>query len=387
MRERDDMTFSMSEHRRRLQGLRERIEQRRLDAVIITDPENLYYLTEYQTTGYSYFQALVVPLESEPFMVTRLLEETNVHARTWVEHTRPYTDAGDAIETLWHALREFGLDRQRIGYERNSYYFPAYQQDRMQASFLFGQLVDCYGIVEELRITKSDEEIEVMRRAARATEAAMQAGLDAVAPGVNENDVAAEVHAAMFRSGGEYPAVSPYITSGPRALIGHATWEGRTIEADECVFLEIGGCYRRYHTAMMRTCFTGEPPASMREAERITGAALDELLGIIRPGTTAAEVYQITHQIVHENTIGGRLITRAGYSIGIAFAPSWDEGYILSLKAGEKTALRENMTFHLIPWMYGVDDAHVMGQSETLRVTRDGCERLLDVERGLFVRA
>ena len=63
MNERDDMTFPLEEYNRRLKELRERMARRRLDAVIITDPENLMYLTDYQTTGYSFFQALVVPLE------------------------------------------------------------------------------------------------------------------------------------------------------------------------------------------------------------------------------------------------------------------------------------------------------------------------------------
>lgn len=54
MRERDDMTFEPAEYRRRLFELRERMARRQLDAVVITDPENLMYLTDYQTTGYSF---------------------------------------------------------------------------------------------------------------------------------------------------------------------------------------------------------------------------------------------------------------------------------------------------------------------------------------------
>jgi len=64
----------------------------------------------------------VVPLEDEPFMITRALEESNVFARTWVEQSRPYPDTGDAIQMLLDALREFRLDDKRIGYERNSYF-------------------------------------------------------------------------------------------------------------------------------------------------------------------------------------------------------------------------------------------------------------------------
>lgn len=387
MREHDGLSFSFSEYRRRVNELRRRMEERNIEVAVITAPDNLHYLTGYQTTGYSYFQALVVPLDGEPFMITRLLEETNVWPRTWVEITRPYTDTGDAIQTLWHSLREFDLEDKVIGYERNSYFFPAYQQERMVATFSHGHFVDCYGIVEESRIVKSEEEIDFMRRAARATEAGMAAGLEAVREGITENEIAAIVHKAMYEAGGEYPAVSPYITSGPRCLIGHATWEGRTVGRDECVFLEIGGCYRRYHTAMMRTAYTGKPPGSMVEAEAIARDAIDAVMETIKPGVTSAEVDHVAREIISRNDFGAFLITRAGYSIGIAFPPSWDEGYILSLKPGDNTPLRENMTLHLIPWLYGVDGDKLMAISETVRVTADGCESFFDRPRRLHVAA
>ena len=88
MIERDDMTFPHTEYVRRIEELRQRIQERHLDAVVISDPENIMYLTDYQTTGYSFFQALVVPLEKEPFMITRALEESNVIHRTWVDLTQ-----------------------------------------------------------------------------------------------------------------------------------------------------------------------------------------------------------------------------------------------------------------------------------------------------------
>ncbi|MEQ9022924.1 MAG: aminopeptidase P family N-terminal domain-containing protein, partial [Pseudomonadales bacterium] len=149
MRQRDDMTFPIEEYERRLSELRGNIARRHLDAVIISDPENIMYLTDYQTTGYSFFQALVVPLETEPFMITRQMEESNVIQRTWVEKTQPYSDTGDAIQMLIDSLRTAGLDNKRIGYERNSYFFPAYQQDRIHTSLTDGQLLDCFGIVEQ----------------------------------------------------------------------------------------------------------------------------------------------------------------------------------------------------------------------------------------------
>lgn len=386
MRDGEHLTFSLEEYRRRLNNLRERMHQRQIDVVMINDPSNLLYLTGYQTTGYSYFQCLVVPLEEEPFMVTRLLEETNITHRTWVEHSRPYTDTGDAIETLRQAFIEFGLERSRVGYEKSCEFLTWQFQKRLEASLLRAKLVDCSGIIEEDRVCKSQEEVEAMQRAAFATEAGMQAGIDAAAVGITENDIAAEVHYAMFKAGGEYPAVSPYITSGPRTLIGHATWEGRSINDNECVFLEMAGCYRRYHTAMMRTVFLGEPPEEMYAAEEYVKRAIDTVMKEVHPGMLVSDMDYIARSIVEESH-AGRLITRSGYSIGIAFAPSWDEGHILSLKPGETTLLKQNMTFHLIPWLYGVLDQHVLGLSETIRITETGAESFFNFPRHLFVKS
>ncbi|TWS20849.1 aminopeptidase P family protein [Tsukamurella asaccharolytica] len=385
MRRRDDMTFPPEEYERRLTELRERMDKRGLDAVVITDPENLMYLTDYQTTGYSFFQALVVPLDDDPVMITRAMEESNVIARTWVERTRPYPDTGDAIQELVLTLKEGGLGTKRVGYERNSYFFPAYQQDRVHTSFQQGVLMDCFGIVEAGRATKSDAEIAVMRKAARAAEAGMAAGLEAAVPGNTENDVAAAISSAMFRAGGEFPSVMPYVASGPRSMIGHATWEGRTIEPGEHVFLEVGGCYRRYHAALMRTVVNGELSPSMHQAQERMKLALAELKSLMRPGMTVSDADSLVRRIISDNTVGARLVTRSGYSIGIAFPPSWDEGYILSLNPGDFTALEPGMTFHVIPWMWGVDGDKTVGISDTIRITDDGCESFFTLDEDFTV--
>lgn len=386
MKQRDDMTFPFEEYQRRLDGLRQRMANRLLDAVVITDPENLMYLTDYQTTGYSFFQALVVPLDGEPFMITRNMEESNVHERTWVELTRPYPDTGDAIQMLVQSLREFGLAGRYVGYERNSYFFAAYHQDAIHTTLIEGKLRDCFGIVEEGRICKSQAELEVMGRAARATEAGMKAGIDACQAGVTENDIGAAISHAMFRAGGEPPAVMPYVTSGPRSMIGHATWEGRTVQPGEHVFLEVGGCFRRYHTAMMRTVLLDDLSESMRKAEERMKIALKEVKSILRPGVTVSDADNLVRSIITDNDVGARLITRSGYSIGIAFPPSWDEGYIISLKQGDSAVLREGMTFHIIPWMWGVDGNKTVGISDTVYITADGCQSFFTLDENFVCK-
>ena len=240
-------------------------------------------------------------------------------------------------------------------------------------------------MVETMRLVKSPAEIALMRAAALTTEAGMRAGIDAVGAGVNENEVAAEIQAAMTRAGSHYPAIHPFIASGGRGAIGHATWEDRVIEPGDAVFLEVGGCRWRYHTAMMRTVIVGEAPKAVRDAETVVRDAMQACLDAIRPGAIAQDIDRLARRVIAEGTGQAVQAARSGYSIGIAFAPDWGEGHIMSLLEGETRPLQENMTFHLIPWVQVPGMAGV-GLSETVRVTAGGCETLFGFERRVFLR-
>jgi len=147
----------------------------------------------------------------------------------------------------------------------------------------------------------------------------------------------------------------------------------------------VGGCYRRYHTAMMRTVVTGKLRASMYHAQERMKAALHAVHENFQPGMTVSDADNLVRKIISQNDVGARLVTRSGYSIGIAFPPSWDEGYILSLKQGESTILEEGMTFHIIPWMWGVDGDKTCGISDTIYITKDGCKSFFTLDRDFRV--
>ena len=386
MRNHKGLSFPIEEYQRRINNLRQRMERLHLDVVMINDPANIFYLTGHQTTGYDQFQTIVVPIDKEPFMVMRYLEETNLAPRTWIEISRSFVDVQNPIDVFLETVYEFGLSQKTFGYELTCPYFPNISQQHVIQSLIDATFIDCTGIVEADRVCKSELEIAMMRKAATATIAGMEAGIKASKIGVSENEISAEVHYAMYKAGGECPAERPYITAGPRVLYGHATWEGYVTKPGDCVFLELAGCYRRYHTAMMRTVLLGEPSKDMLAAERSVNNAINQVLSQAKPGMLVSELSDIATEAAIENIISGRMVSRAGYSLGIAFAPSWDEGHLISIKPGVDVELKENMTFHLIPWLYGVENKHVLATSETIRITNTGAESFFDYPMKLFVK-
>ena len=378
-----DLVFPREEFDRRLAKLRSLMYRRTLDVVVLAMPHDLFYLTGYQTPGYYWFQVLAVPLDKEPFMVTRLLEASNIPARTWIEISRPYRDHQDPTQVLADAFYEFGLEKARIGYDKDAYFFRSFEQEGFIAKMPNAVFENCTGIVEQLRVIKSDLEIEKMERAARATEAGMMAGIEAAAPGVNEDTIAAEIYHAMLQAGSEWPAMAPFVASGWRGAVGHTTWEHRTVEEQDCVFLEVAGCCNRYHTAMMRTVTIGDPPRAIKDAEKVCLDAMNATMDAIKPGVPASRIDRLAREIIGVGAPHVEQAARTAYSIGIGFPPDWGEGHILSMVRGHDRPLEKNMTFHLIPWVQ-VQGHGGVGTTETIVVTDSGCRSLFNLERKVF---
>jgi Xaa-Pro aminopeptidase len=381
------LVFSESEYKRRLDNVKCEMEARNIDVLLINDPANLAYLTGYETTGYDFLQPLVISLLHQPFMITRYLESFNVYARTWLKHNFIFNDTQSPMAVIKEILTELNLNNKTFSYEFSCAFLPNDFHNHIKKISSTINIVDGSGIVERGRVTKSDEEITLMKRVAKITQIAMQAGLDATRVGTTENAISAAVHEAMYLAGGHYPAVAPYITSGPRSLIGHATWEQRTLQTQESVFIEMAGCLSRYHTAMMRSVFIGKPPQSVLDAEKVVLEAIDTALEVMKPGVIIADADNAIRNVTKKiKATGGKMVSRSGYSIGIAFAPSWDEGHIVSINNDNNQPLKENMTLHMIPWVHGIEGKHVMTISETVQITSNGAKSFFSLPRQLYIK-
>src|SRR5262245_20421369 len=213
----------------------------------------------------------------------------------------------------------------------------------------------------------------------------MKAGIAAIRPGRTENEVVAAIYGGMLRAGSEYPSSQPYVVTGARAALGHASWAGHKIRKGETVYIEAGGCVRRYGGAIMRMIAIGKPWAESRRAAGVMVRALEAIIAAIKPGVKSAAVDQAGRQIVEEAGLGKYWLHRTGYSIGVGFPPGWGEGHIFDLKPHDDRALEAGMTFHLVPLLL-IPDVGAMGFSETVLVTQTGCEVLTKIPRRLFVR-
>jgi Xaa-Pro dipeptidase len=384
--QRKDLAFPETEYQRRLQLVYEAIAQRGLDGLVVFGPENLFYLTGFETTGYSAFQLAVVPAGAEPRLLVRELERGAVRRLSWMA-SEPVTieDGADPIESVVQMLRDLGLDASLLGIDRSSWFLTVKQYQQLVAELGQATIEDGSGFVERARRIKSALELDCIRQAARYTEAGMRAGIEAVRAGSTDNDVAAAAAAAIFRSGSEGMSIAPIVTSGYRSGVAHTTFARRRIEDGDAVLLEMGGVHKRYTGPLMRSAVVGPPGGLARRMHDACSRALDAAIAAIRPGVTSGSVHAACQQVIDGSGFEANFRKRLGYSVGVGFAPDWGEGHILQLSRDDPTVLEPGMVFHMPPALREYSVAGV-GCSETVAVTSDGVEVITKFPRPLSIR-
>lgn len=370
-----ELAFGVEVYTKRLERLRQRMAEGGCSTVLYFSPENIFYLTGYNTTGHYYgYQCLVVSLERDPFMVVRRVEESNVVGRSWIERRYVYNDHEDPVVTTVSALRGERLLGGVIGMNARTRALSPANYMRLVEACRESRIVDGFGFVERLRMIKDPEELACIREACGIAEAGMRAGVAAMQCGATEEAIAAEVYRALILAGGEYPGMPPFIASGYRSGLAHATWEGgRRIAKGDVVLLEIPGVVKRYHAVFARSLVVGQPNSAQKRYLDVVRAIRQAGVESIRPGVTAADVDRACKAVAAEAGLADHYLHRAGYGLGIAYPPKWDEGEIVSLRQGEETVLEVNMVFHLVSALYFVQECCI-ALTETVRVSERGCE-------------
>ncbi len=153
-----DLAFTVPEFKRRLVSVREQMKTRELDVLLVTTPENIYYLSGYQTPGYYCAQCLIVPLDGEPIHLTRGTEETNARMLSWLERTDSYMDHESPVDLFAQTLKDDGFERARIGLEKVSWFLPVADFERlerfMRLDAALGQLSEEHRVVVLLHDTE-----------------------------------------------------------------------------------------------------------------------------------------------------------------------------------------------------------------------------------------
>ncbi|MGW4732188.1 M24 family metallopeptidase [Streptomyces shenzhenensis] len=369
--------FPADEYDRRLAALCATLKSEELDAVVVHTPENVCYLSGHATPGYYTYQCLIVTAGGEVAVLTRQTETVNARETTHLDRIEGFADSADPLRATADLLAELAPGATAVGLETRSWFLPPESYDRLSGLLAAGgaRVRSIDGALAAARLVKSPAEIEQIRAAARSTNAGMLAAAEAAVPGASERTVAAAAFQGMIASGSEYFGMEPFVASGPRAGTIHASWSDRVIGANEAVLLEMSATVGRYNAPLMHTVWTGSLTGEAAEMAVACAAARDAALAHVRPGGSPAQAHAACKAAIADAGLAHTYRKRSGYSVGIAFAPDWGEGHLLSLGETEEKPFAANMVVHVVPTLRIAGTAGI-GLSATVLVTDDGHEML-----------
>ncbi len=388
-----DLPFSQSEYALRLSKTRAEMSTRGLDAVFVTDPSNMAWLTGYDGWSFYVHQGVLLRLEGEPIWWGRAMDAVGAGLTTYLaaDNIRGYDDtyvqnpAKHPMTDLAQLMTSQGLQTARVGVEMDNYYFTASAYAALQKGLPQADFADATGLVNWQRAVKSETELTYMRRAARIVEQMHKVIRDRAEPGMRKNDLIADIyHTALSGADGywgDYPAIVPMAPSGMDATAPHLTWDDSPLRPGESTFFEIAGAHKRYQCPQSRTLFLGKPPQKYLDAEKAVLEAVDAGLAQAKPGNVCEDIAKAFNGTL--NKLGFKKDSRCGYAIGLSYPPDWGER-TMSFRAGDMTVLEPGMTFHFMPALW-LDDGG-LEITEPIAITQTGVECLCKTPRALVIK-
>jgi len=323
----------------RLQKLRQKLAEKEVDAILISQPENRYYLSGFAgSSGFLLITAQKAVLATD----FRYIEQ----AKTQAPDYEVFQITNDIADWFPKLVAESGL--RKPGFEAGHITFATYRQlsDMLKEQQPKIKLVPLDGLVESLRVIKEPEEIELITRAAEIGDNAFAHIEDVIHAGMSEKEVAWEIEKFLRENDSQSVPFDIIVASGPNSALPHAKPSQRTIQSGEPIVIDIGARLDGYASDLTRTICLGTPDDIFKKVYDIVLGAQLAALAIIKEGMSGEQADSLARKVVEEAGYGEAFGHALGHGVGLAPHES------PRLGPGSTEALVSGMVFTVEPGIY-----------------------------------
>lgn len=283
------------------------LEARGLGALIVTDPANVRYLTGYVGSN-------GVALIGTGGRVLLTDSRYQVSATEQVQGAEVVIGKRDLLADVASRVGDVAAGGA-IGVEADSLTLARYERLR---DLLGGLATEpTRGIVETLRAIKDPDEVDAMRRAARAVDQALEVVLSQGIVGRTEREVAFALHGAMLDAGATEPSFATIVAAGPNGARPHHVPGPDVIPPDTLVVIDLGAVVDGYCSDMTRTVATGTLPPRLEEIYRVCLDGQEAAMAAARGGMSAAELDAVARARIAEGGYGEFFGHGLGHGVGM----------------------------------------------------------------------
>ncbi len=294
----------------RMTAVRKGCEQHHVDACVLTNLQNIYYVTGFLDIAGATV-SLLVPLDGPAtlFVPTLSYEAARAAAANCAVEVVP-----KGVKPVARLHQELTARRfQAVGFDD----LPLAAYLQLTADGAPPRVRHLPRLVADLRRVKDAQEIAWMKEAAAWTDVGARVGMEWVRAGVREYEVAAEIEYAMRRRGSEGAAFETVVASGPRSAHPHGVASDRVIARGDAVVLDLGAVYRGYRCDITRTVFVGAPSPQQAAVFQAVMGAHDAALQGMRDGVEARGVDQQARQVLAAQGWDAYFIHGLGHGVGL----------------------------------------------------------------------
>ena len=364
--------------------VRDAMAAHELDALLAFGPawrrENVRYFTDAPVSGSATF--VLFPADGTPSAFsTRRADLHAIAQRGWVTDVHQLSALQpEALAGALAAALPGGGGARRLGIAHYEL-LPAVLMDAVRGAIGSGHVVSATSLMDEVRLVKSDWELARMRAIAGVCAAGWSAFVRSLEPGLPEYGVVAAVETEIKRLGAEDNFM--LIASGGDEVRGMTAPSPRYLEQGDMVRTELTPQLNGYWLQICRSAVVGTASDAQRRSFGLFNEAVEAGMSAVRPGVTAGDVARAQNDVFRKHGYGEYCTSRYTRVRGHGHGLHLDETPIIE---GNDTVLPENAVFIIHPNTYTpIAGYHVLG--DPVRVTKEGPEVLLDVERKLFESA
>jgi Xaa-Pro aminopeptidase len=238
--------------------------------------------------------------------------------------------------------------------------------------------LDAEPLLASLRIRKDSSEVACMRKAVELTEAALEAVLIVLHPGMSERAIAGLLISELRERGAEGLSFEPIVVSGPNSALPHGVPGERRLGEGDPLLFDFGAIAGGYASDITRTVFIGKADDELKKVYEVVKRANQAGRAAARPGREIQEVDRAARRVIVEAGYGQYFTHRTGHGLGLEIhEPPY-------AREGDRTILEEGMTFTVEPGIYLPGKGGVRIEDDLL-ITPDGCESLTTFGRDLKV--
>jgi Xaa-Pro dipeptidase len=364
----------MTEYEPRRSRLLTLAEAQGLDALALMPGPNLVYLT-----GMHYHLSerpvlLILSVDDDPAVILPELEAGKAEAEEFT--TFAYSDTEGYLMAFHEACVSLELAEARVGVEALRMRFLESSTLRRFAPEI--DLIPMDDLVAQLRVIKSDRELDAMRRAIAVAEDAFVRWVDVLDAGMTEKAAASLLTAELLRGGADALAFNPIVASGPNGGLPHAVPGARQFEQGDWVVVDWGGNVGGYASDLTRMVVIGEPTGPLRRIYDVVLRANRIGCEAVQPGVEAQQVDAATRAVIADAGYGPQFVHRTGHGLGLE---THESPYLV---AGNSSVLEPGMTFTVEPGIYvkGLGGVRI---EDDVRMTAQGGVVMTSLSREPFV--